>query len=209
MKLLTAVAAVFLGLGLASGASAGEPGTKVGETEFGSTLPPIGFVRYCLENKSACQRWVSSGEAVELTPDNWNTLFRVNTMVNNKIAPVSDMYLYGEVERWVIPNHAGDCEDYALLKQNYLQSLGFPADSLRLTVVLDEQNEGHAVLTVVTRSGDFVLDNRQNDIRRANDTKYTFLKRQSRDNPRAWVALSTQPTRSSGVVATQNDEAKQ
>jgi hypothetical protein len=36
---------------------------------------------------------------------------------------------------------------------------GFPRQALLMTVVKDERNEGHAVLTVKTNGGEFVLDN--------------------------------------------------
>ena len=78
-----------------------------------------------------------------------------------------------------IPTDAGDCEDYLLLKKRYLEGLDFPAAALLITVVLDEKNEGHAVLTVTTDEGDFILDNRRNEIRRWADVDYTYLKRQS------------------------------
>jgi len=129
-------------------------------------------------------------------------LYQVNTYVNGKIAPVSDMELYGEAERWAYPVDAGDCEDYLLLKKRYLQGLGFAAESLLITVVLDENQQGHAILTVVTDKGDYILDNRSNDITRWTDKNYTFLKRQSQANPKQWVALVKEKTIVSGTVGT-------
>ena len=118
-----------------------------------------------------------------------------------KIAPISDQDLYGEPERWVYPTDAGDCEDYLLLKKRYLEGLGFPPEALLITVVLDEKTEGHAVLTVTTDGGDFILDNRRNDVLRWSDVNYTFLKRQSHSNPAQWMALVKQPTSNSGFVS--------
>jgi Bacterial transglutaminase-like cysteine proteinase BTLCP len=69
-------------------------------------------------------------------------------------------------ERWNYPIDAGDCEDYALLKKQYLKKLGFKAGLLPLAVVLNEAGEFHAVLMVLTDRGDFVLDNRRNEILR-------------------------------------------
>jgi predicted transglutaminase-like cysteine proteinase len=85
---------------------------------------------------------------------------------------------------------AGDCEDFVLLKKRYLEGLGFPAESLLITVVLDERGDGHAVLTVATDKGDFILDNRRTDVMRWSQASYHFLKRQSQEDPRLWVALS-------------------
>ena len=86
-------------------------------------------------------------------------------------------------EYWTFPTDAGDCEDYLLLKKRYLEGLGFPAEALLITVVLDENNQGHAVLTVTGDKGDFVLDNRRNEILRWSDTRYRYLKRQSAGDP--------------------------
>ena len=99
------------------------------------------------------------------------------------------MELYGKADYWTYPKDAGDCEDYVLLKKRYLTELGFNADELLITVVLDEHNEGHAILTVVTAQGDFILDNRRREILRWDDTGYKFLKRQSQPNSNEWVSL--------------------
>ncbi len=136
-----------------------------------------------------------------MSPERWNLLYQVNTYVNGKIAPVSDQDLYGQPEYWAYPSDAGDCEDYLLLKRRYLMGLGFPIDALLITVVLDEKQEGHAVLTVTTGNGDYVLDNRRNEILRWSDFEYTFLKRQSPRDPRTWVALENGKTKTSGFVS--------
>lgn len=162
---------------------------KAFATEFGRARPPIGFVRFCVENPDECKATGAKAERLAMDPERWNTLYQVNTYVNGKIDPVSDMDLYGEVERWTYPVDAGDCEDYLLLKKRYLEGLGFPPEALLITVVLDERGEGHAILTVITEQGEYILDNRKNDITLGTDTKYTFLKRQSQKDPRQWVAL--------------------
>lgn len=160
------------------------------ESEFGKTLPPIGFVRFCGQQPEACAAdSTATVLPAVMTAARWQMINEVNSYVNRKIAPVSDQDLYGQAEYWTYPVDAGDCEDYALLKQRYLERLGIPASALLMTVVLDEKKDGHAVLTLSTTEGDFVLDNRSDEIRRWHDTRYTFLKRQSRQNPRAWVAL--------------------
>jgi predicted transglutaminase-like cysteine proteinase len=158
--------------------------------EFGKSLPPVGFVRFCISNPGECKNVGRRVSRVELTPQNWNTLFTVNAEVNKDIAPISDQDQYGVPELWTYPTKAGDCEDYLLLKKRDLENLGFDSGALLITVVLDEKNEGHAVLTVATDRGDFVLDNRRNDILVWAETGYTFLKRQSQQDPRAWVALT-------------------
>ena len=43
-----------------------------------------------------------------------------------------------------------------------------------MTVVLDDEDEGHAVLTVTTGKGDYVLDNKKEDILLWSKTGYRF-----------------------------------
>lgn len=172
---------------------------------FGETLPPIGYVNFCASHKAECDGYsVSeklSSDRMGMSPDRWNMLYQVNTYVNGKIKPVSDQQLYGKVEFWTYPTTAGDCEDFVLLKKRALEKLGIAAKSLQITVVLDERGEGHAVLTAATEEGDYILDNRRNDILLWNDTNYTFLKRQSAENPRQWVALLQKPTGDAAVAS--------
>ncbi len=67
---------------------------------------------------------------------------------------------WGVVERWSYPDDGkGDCEDYVLLKRRMLMQAGWPREALLITVVRDKKGEGHAVLTVKTDKGDFILDN--------------------------------------------------
>ena len=60
-----------------------------------------------------------------------------------------------------------------------------------MTVVRDEKGEGHAVLTARTVQGDYILDNKIEDVRLWNKTPYQFVMRQSYLNPKVWVALDT------------------
>ena len=52
----------------------------------------------------------------------------------------------------------GDCEDYVLLKRKMLMQAGWPRQALLITVVRDEQGDGHAVLTVKTDKGDIACE---------------------------------------------------
>ena len=58
-----------------------------------------------------------------------------------------------------------------------------------LTVVRDEKGEGHAVLTARTTQGDYVLNNKLEDVRLWSETPYQFVMRQSYLNPLVWVAI--------------------
>jgi predicted transglutaminase-like cysteine proteinase len=179
--------------------------SALSQTEYDQTLPPVGFVKFCASNPAACKPdglfQNLSAKPVDMSPARWTQLYQINTAINALIKPVSDQDQYGEPERWVYPVSAGDCEDYALLKQRQLEAADFGSKNLRITVVLDEHGEGHAVLTITTEQGDYVLDNRRNDILLWKDTNYTFLKRQAADNPKHWVALLKAPAVSSPAVA--------
>jgi predicted transglutaminase-like cysteine proteinase len=165
-------------------------------------LPPIGFVAFCARNPAECRP--ARGMPVtrlRMTPERWRAVRQVNSHVNASIVPVSDEELYGEAEHWAYPSDAGDCEDYVLMKQRYLGELGFARSALLITVVLDERDEGHAVLTLRTTEGDFVLDNRRGEIRRWTELGYTFLKRQSARDPRHWVSLARDGAPSAALTA--------
>lgn len=210
MNIKTAVGAALLGIfwsssmAFALDTASKAPFGQTRETfarEFGKTLPPVGFVQFCASFPQDCKGKGGKTFKLAMSPERWNLIYQVNAYVNGKIAPVSDQDLYGEPERWAYPTDAGDCEDYLLLKKRSLQELGFPPEALLITVVLDENNGGHAVLTVTTDGGDFILDNRRDEVLRWSDVNYTFLKRQSQGNPTQWVALVQRPTSSSGFVS--------
>ena len=93
----------------------------------------------------------------------WKTLERVNLWVNTHVKPMTDMDHWGVVERWNYPDDGyGDCEDYVLLKRRMLMQAGWPREALLITVVRDKRGDGHAILTVKTDKGEYILDN-QND----------------------------------------------
>jgi predicted transglutaminase-like cysteine proteinase len=168
---------------------------------YGAAPPPVGYVDFCARHPAECQPLGGASVEIDLTPERWRILNDINTFVNDKIRPAHDLELYGVPEYWSIPTDAGDCEDYVLLKKRYLEGLGFPAEALLITVVLEEHGGGHAVLTVRTTAGDFILDNRRSGIRRWSDTGYFFIKRQSNDNPLHWVALTPMSSPDPSMVA--------
>ena len=189
------LAALTMGTPAADAAS----NAKLFAKEYGDTLPPIGFVEFCQRNPDSCLPGEGRQRRAAMTEEKWLLVRMVNAFVNGSVAPVTDETLYGTPEYWTLPADAGDCEDVVLLKKKILTSKGIPEEALRITVVLDEHAEGHAVLTLVTNRGDFILDNRRNEIRNWAATGYTLLKRQSAKDPRKWVAL--EPIRDGSAVA--------
>jgi predicted transglutaminase-like cysteine proteinase len=61
--------------------------------------------------------------------------------------------------------------------------------------VIDELNEGHAVLMIRSDRGDYILDNKTSTVLPWDQTGYVYVKRESQDN-QAWVSLGgrTSPT---------------
>jgi predicted transglutaminase-like cysteine proteinase len=172
---------------------------------FGDTLPPIGFVTFCRENRDECRPGRRFADRVQLSPAKFREIEAVNDEVNNAVAPVTDLELYGKPEVWTYPAaNKGDCEDYVLLKRKKLIERGFPESTLLITVVRDENNEGHAVLTVRTDKGDFILDNKRREVMRWADTPYTFVKRQSERNPLVWISLLPPETAPQTTVSASN-----
>ncbi len=202
MKNLMTAGAAFLGLALlCANASARDSVANVSviakpanAITFGKSLPPVGYVEFCSHGEAECKPKFDEAGQLAMSPEHWNMLNQVNTYVNGKIKPTSDKDLYQVAEKWTYPTSAGDCEDYVLLKKRYLQSMGFSAGELLITVLLDEKGEGHAVLTIVSDNGDFILDNRRDEIMRWDQTPYKFLKRQSQKDPKKWVSLQKSNT---------------
>jgi predicted transglutaminase-like cysteine proteinase len=151
---------------------------------------PIGWIEFCTEHKGECATRPSSPRDVVLSPKAWTDLIQVNNWVNDNIKPMTDLEHWGVVERWSYPDDGiGDCEDYVLLKRRMLMKAGWPREALLITVVRDKKGEGHAVLTVKTNKGEFVLDNQESEVLLWSKTGYRFVKRQSQADQNVWVSL--------------------
>jgi predicted transglutaminase-like cysteine proteinase len=154
------------------------------------TAAPIGWVQFCVEYDPECKTKTSIPRDIVLSAQAWKDLVRVNRWVNSNIRPVTDLEHWGVVERWNYPDDGyGDCEDYALEKRRMLIDAGWPREALLITVVRDQNGDGHAVLTVKTDQGEFILDNQRDDVLLWSDTGYRFVKRQSQADPNVWVSL--------------------
>jgi len=144
---------------------------------------------------SQCQAPDNQPETVSLTFQNWALLGSVNERTNAAIWPEDDERHYGRAEFWTIPTDGyGDCEDYALTKRKTLVDAGLPERALRIGIVVTPRDARHAVLTVATDKGDYVLDSLSDDIVPWNQTGYRWLERQDAANVTQWVALDAVPT---------------
>jgi predicted transglutaminase-like cysteine proteinase len=154
------------------------------------TRPPIGWVQFCEERPWECKVEAREARDVQLTKVAFKELDRVNRYVNDHVKPMTDLEHYGVIEKWTYPEDGyGDCEDYVLLKRRMLMQLGWPREALLITVVRDKKGDGHAVLTVRSDKGEFILDNQEAEILPWSDTGYRYVKRQSQSDPNVWVSL--------------------
>lgn len=169
-----------------SGAEAGAKFMPTG----GQTTQPVGHYIFCQEYVQECKQRTPRQRPVELTRGLWEKIIEVNNLVNTMVRPKTDFEIWGVEEKWSYPtNGVGDCEDYALEKRRRLAALGIPMGNLLITVVRQPNGDGHAVLTVHTSLGDFVLDNLEARVLAWRDTGYTFLKRQSAQHAGIWVSV--------------------
>ena len=152
--------------------------------------PPIGWVQFCQTYQGECNTKPLPPRDVVLDDNAWKQLQHINTLVNQKIKPETDMDHYGMIQWWRYPDDgAGACHSYALLKRRMLLQAGWPRQALLMTIVHETDGEGHAVLTVKTDRGEFILDNLTDNILPWSQTPYHYYKRQSQGDPNVWVWL--------------------
>lgn len=157
----------------------------------GRTTQPVGHYEFCQGLPQECRQKTPKKDPVELTRKLWATIVAVNNDVNASVMPRTDMEIWGREEVWSYPvNGLGDCEDYVLEKRRRLMQAGVPAGNLLITVARQPNGEGHAVLTVHTGMGDFILDNLEGKVLLWSDTEYTYLKRQSAQHSGVWVSIN-------------------
>lgn len=200
-KIITkAIAAAVLAAGFLAGPAFALPANmNVG----GATNPPVGHYEFCKSHASECAPIGPDRGPTVLTRAAWKTILEVNYDVNQAITPMTDMEIHGVEENWSYPDAVGDCEDYVLLKRRKLIESGFSPADLLITVVLQPNGDGHAVLTVRTDRGDFILDNMRSKVLLWSETEYTFLKRQSSENAGRWVKLQDGRAVAVGTVRTE------
>ena len=165
-----------------------------------ATTQPIGHYTFCKSAPAECRAGKSGAPAPLLTAARWAAMTQINALVNAVIEPRTDFEMHGLAELWSYPAEVGDCEDYVLMKRRMLMERGFSAADLLITVVRKPDGEGHAVLTVRTDRGDYVLDNLSRDVLAWNETPYRFLKRQASHHAGRWVDIETGPATLVGSV---------
>ncbi|MBA4777263.1 MULTISPECIES: transglutaminase-like cysteine peptidase [Agrobacterium] len=183
--LLFAVAAGLMTAASATAETKGSPSMVTG----GITSQPIGHYEFCQKYADECNIRSKVTPPPRVTEYGWGVIREINTSVNTTIVAMTDQEIYGKDEVWEYPTTAGDCEDFVLLKRKKLIERGFSVADLLITVVRKPDGEGHAVLTLRTTDGDYILDNLTDDVKLWTDTNYTYLKRQASFNTGRWVSI--------------------
>lgn len=198
--MLTPTRAVIVAIGLACAScfAAGEaisqtlaalPSTSPSAPAAGEARPIAGWTDFCRRLPAECAFDPAEPAAIALTGAAWTAIVSVNRRVNARISAITDADHWGVPDRWDLPtDEAGDCEDFQLLKRKLLAGSGLPRRAMRMTVVIDEKNEGHAVLMIRTDRGDFILDNKTDAVLHWFDTGYVFVKRESQERI-GWTSL--------------------
>ncbi len=156
--------------------------------------PPLAaWVELCERKPAECAVDKAEPEVITLTAETFELIDAVNRYVNRSIKPMRDQDHWAKIDQWDLPiDGYGDCEDYQLLKRKLLVEAGLPRRALRMTVVLDNNGEGHAVLTVRTSGDDLILDNQADAVLSWEITRYRFIKRESA-HAVGWHFLEREP----------------
>jgi predicted transglutaminase-like cysteine proteinase len=92
-----------------------------------------------------------------------------NTRVNHTVKYISDKRNYGVLDYWASPNETlkrgGDCEDYAILKLQYIKHLLPEAHPQLLLLSKIEYKLHHAVVSFKRDGKTYILDNNSNEIK--------------------------------------------
>jgi predicted transglutaminase-like cysteine proteinase len=158
----------------------------------GKAGPTPAWIKFCERLPQECAVDLAEPHMIPLDQQIWDTIVQINEQVNRAILSVTDQDRWGVVDRWDYPDDGlGDCEDIQLLKRKLLIEVGLPRRALRMTVAIDEQGAGHAVLMVRTDFGDFILDNKKDAVLSWQETGYGYVKREGSDSL-DWVWLGDQ-----------------
>ena len=142
------------------------------------TSQPAAYSDLCRRHANLCDVPDRSAERPEIALDQetFDQLDSVNMSVNRAVRYRSDQEVFGRSEYWTVveDGEAGDCEDFALTKMRRLLDRGFPREAMRLAIV-HRPRDGirHAVLTVDTDRGTYVLDSSHNRVMAWSDLPYT------------------------------------
>ncbi|KLI63405.1 hypothetical protein AAV99_11880 [Aurantiacibacter marinus] len=141
------------------------------------------------------------------------TLSQVNRWANQRIEYADDNTTYGARDYWATAEETlaigrGDCEDYAILKYQILQALGFDESQMYLTLARDlVRNADHAVLIVRVGQQHYLLDNATDVLLPAN-ISYDYRATMSFNSESAWLhGYAQRPGAQPRQIAYRSDSA--
>lgn len=146
-----------------------EDGLLLDGASIGASPRP--WLDFCRDDPKRT-RCASEPVVAELTSARLHQLMAAQEMVHQNTRQRPDEAFLGD--RWELIGHnqAGDCEDMALTKRDILMTWGWPAGALRPAICtisgVDDGVAGdqlHAVLTVDTDGGTYVLGNLREGVR--------------------------------------------
>ena len=186
---LLILASLQLGLSAMTEAQAAQQRSQKSLSVGGDMRPTRAWTEFCREMPAECVVDSSEPSTIDLTPSTWRMIVAVNRQVNKAILSLPDRQHWGVEDRWDYPaDGVGDCEDIQLVKRKLLIEAGLSRRALRMTVVIDEKGEGHAVLMVRTSAGEFILDNKRDAVLPWHKTGYVYVMREG-DQSATWVSL--------------------
>jgi predicted transglutaminase-like cysteine proteinase len=136
--------------------------------DFMATAGPVGgsprpWLEFCGRDP-ARTRCRAAPARIPLTAATYADLARVQVTVNRYVTQAPELTDMGDDWHLLAAGDDGDCEDIALTKRDILLAAGWPAGALRPAICYAQgQVPGgpalHAVLTVETDAGTYVLGN--------------------------------------------------
>lgn len=176
------------------------PGECAGETETVQTGSMGRFWSLAFQSANGATAYQPAPLALErpvrlpATPALNKMLSQVNNAVNRSLRSRRDPLTLDGYDTWSLPleegRREGDCEDFVLEKRHALIAQGVPTAALSIAVVETSRRQRHAVLIVATDRGELVLDSRSSWIAPWHKLDYTWIKRQSPDDPNRWIQVA-------------------
>lgn len=152
---------------------------------------PNGWVRFCTQNASFCDRHDAASAPISMMP----VLDRANRVVNDGVLPealnTSDQR-NAETRDWrvVVKGGIGACVEYSLTKEMLLSWAGIPEGAMRLAQVHRTQDAAgmfHMVLLVRVQGVEVVLDNLTPVIWPADKEQWDWIAVQDNTGANSWA----------------------
>lgn len=145
---------------------------------------PMAHVDFCKSNPRECMQHRTRWSRAEITMDerHFALMSSVNRQINRTDAVVTGGLSSNADHGNLSAAAETDRDGLAVAKRHALIAHGFPARALRLATTRTADGEAHLVLVAKTKSGDLVLDDRTDAIRRFNqaDAGLATIERASR-----------------------------